>query len=195
MAIAHFAKNYRFSAVYSYDIDFRKKMVAKRQLAPAHRMTFWGTQHLELKNQHLHDQFIQQATCYNYKETGNKASNCPKKTRRSFNGKQFRFSLSPNPPFPYQAPASQAAGRATEIKQQRRTVASHQHQRRHVQLPQPRVSMLPTEPLPLSTRLQQMRPGRARRHQLRPQHVDCFSPAVQPGQRLTHALAPLLSGC
>ena len=111
-AIAQFAKSYRFSAVYSYDIDFRKKMAAERQLAPAHRTTFWGTQHLELKNQHLHDQFIQPATCYNCKETGHKASNCPKKTRRNFNGQQFRFAQSPTPPyqqFPFQAPAAPSA--------------------------------------------------------------------------------------
>ena len=88
-------------AVYAYDIDFRKKIAAERQLAPEHRTTFWAAQHLELKNQHLHNQWITPITCYTCKENGHTSQRCPRKLR----GNNFRQQMKPyTPPHAYQQP-------------------------------------------------------------------------------------------
>ena len=51
--ITSFAKKFKFSAVYNYDIDFRKTMAAERSLPPEYRTAKWEVQHEELKNEHL----------------------------------------------------------------------------------------------------------------------------------------------
>ena len=98
-AITQFSKSHKFEAVYSYDIDFRKKIAAERQLAPEHRTTFWAVQHLELKNQHLHNQLLAPVMCYTCKENGHTSRVCPKRPR----GNSYKQQLKPySPPNPYQ---------------------------------------------------------------------------------------------
>ena len=101
-AIAQFSTSYKFTAVYAYDIDFRRKMAAERQLAPIHRTTFWATQHLELKNQHLHGQMLTPIYCYTCHENGHMSKACPKKPRKGNFRQPFRnFGLSPAQSSPF----------------------------------------------------------------------------------------------
>ena len=98
-AITQFSKSHKFEAVYSYDIDFRKKIAAERQLPPEHRTTFWAVQHLELKNQYLHNQLLAPVVCYSCKENGHTSRACPKRPR----GNSFKHQLKPySPPNAYQ---------------------------------------------------------------------------------------------
>ena len=105
-AITQFAKSHRFPAVFAYDIDFRKKIAAERQLPPEHRTTFWATQHLELKNQHLHNQWIAPVVCYTCKENGHTSRVCPNSKKFS-RGSNFRpqSHSKPYPSFSYQQPS------------------------------------------------------------------------------------------
>ena len=67
--ITSFAKKFKFSAVYHYDIDFRKTMAAERSLPLEYRTVRWKIQHEELKNEHLSiDQFLAPKTCFKCKE-------------------------------------------------------------------------------------------------------------------------------
>ena len=112
--ITSFAKRFRFSAVYQYDIDFRKTIAAERSLPPAHRTAMWSQQHDELKNEHLNsEQLIPPKTCFKCNEKGHIASNCPNKhfsgqqnkNRTNFNGAKNYNHRFPNPPPPPPPPS------------------------------------------------------------------------------------------
>ena len=103
--ITSFAKKYKFSAVYNYDIDFRKILAAER--SEAYKSAFWDKQHDELKNEHLSiEQLKAPKNCYKCKEKGHIATNCPKKNdhvsgnknRSNFSGASNRAPAYPGPP-------------------------------------------------------------------------------------------------
>ena len=101
-AITQFAKSHRFPAVFAYDIDFRKKIAAEQQLPPEHRTTFWAIQHLELKNQHLHNQWIAPVVCYSCKENGHSSRVFPNSKKFS-KGSNFATNPFPGSPHPVAA--------------------------------------------------------------------------------------------
>ena len=94
--ITSFAKKFKFSAVYNYDIDFRKTMAAERSLPPEYRTAKWEVQHEELKNEHLSiDQFLAPKTCFKCKEKGHLANVCPNKNNNAFLGNKNRHNNNP----------------------------------------------------------------------------------------------------
>ena len=89
--ITSFAKKYKFSAVYNYDIDFRKTVAAERSLPPEHRTALWDKQHDELKNEHLTiDMLMAPKTCFKCKEKGHIATHCPNKNQQNVSGNKAR---------------------------------------------------------------------------------------------------------
>ena len=107
--LTSFALRYKFSAIYQYDIDFRKLIAAERSLPHAHRTAMWDRQHDELKNEHLSsDHLIPPKTCFKCNEKGHIATNCNKNIsgNRNRHGKQNnqRFQSHPPPPGPPPTP-------------------------------------------------------------------------------------------
>ena len=103
-----YAKRFRFSAVYSYDQAFRKKIAAERSHLPDHRTVFWDKQNDELMNEHLTvDRLIPPKTCYKCQQKGHMANNCSNKNlsglnknRQNSGGSSHNRFQTPPPPGP-----------------------------------------------------------------------------------------------
>ena len=75
--ITHLASQFRFLAVYAYDIDYRTHVAAERQLSPEDRTVTWGLTHDELKAIHLgEDRRLPLARCFKCNETDHLANKC-----------------------------------------------------------------------------------------------------------------------
>ena len=76
--ISVFARDYKFRAIYLYDMYFRRTIAAERSLHISHRTAFWNTHHLPLKNTYLtSDQILTKPTCYKCGQKGHMANKCP----------------------------------------------------------------------------------------------------------------------
>ena len=76
--IATLATQYRFAAVYSYDMDFRTLMATQRRVAPLERTASWGIIQPQLSVIHLPDrQRLPPLKCFKCGESGHTANRCP----------------------------------------------------------------------------------------------------------------------
>ena len=76
--ISTLATQFKFSAVYSYDIDFRCALAAQRKIPPSQRTAIWGIKNQELANIHLtENQRLPPPKCFTCNNTGHVATQCP----------------------------------------------------------------------------------------------------------------------
>ena len=76
--IGTLAAQYRFSAVYSYDIDFRNLIATQRRVSPKERTASWGSVQPQLQVIHLTDnQRLPPPKCFKCNESGHTANVCP----------------------------------------------------------------------------------------------------------------------
>ena len=76
--IGTLAMQYRFSAVYSYDMDFRNLMGTQRRLPPKDRTASWGSIQPQLQVTHLTDAYrLPPTKCFKCNEAGHTANLCP----------------------------------------------------------------------------------------------------------------------
>ena len=76
--ICTLATQFKFSAVYSYDVDFRNLIAAQKRCDNDDRTAKWGTKHPELAVIHLtEDQRLPPAKCFKCQEKGHTANRCP----------------------------------------------------------------------------------------------------------------------
>ena len=86
-SITHLARRYKFSAVYNYDIDFRRKMAGERFLGdPLDRTVFWGVENVEMKNENLFGEHLPPVYCYNCHTKGHLTHKCTKPFSGGGNG-------------------------------------------------------------------------------------------------------------
>ena len=114
--ITSYAKRFRFSAVYAYDVVFRKTVAAERSVHKDDRTCLWDKQNDDIKNEFLGvEQLLAPRTCFKCKEKGHMSANCPNpnknknfsgnNNRQGFNGARNmntgpRFPPGPPPPPP-----------------------------------------------------------------------------------------------
>ena len=108
--ITSYAKRYKFSAVYGYDVVFRKTVAAQRSVDDDDKTAFWDHQQDHIKNEFLGvEQLLAPRTCFKCKEKGHMSGSCPNKNknfsgnRQNFNGTRsggIRFPPGPPPPPP-----------------------------------------------------------------------------------------------
>ena len=76
--ITRFCTQFKFQAVYSYDINFRSMLAREKSVAPEQRTAVWGVKHEELACCHLtQDNRLPPTKCFNCNGSGHVASNCP----------------------------------------------------------------------------------------------------------------------
>ena len=79
-SITHKAREYKFNAVYQYDISFRKMISAERTLFPQQRSTRWETDNIQLMNLHLYGHMIPAPTCFKCGAKEHMAAKCPQRS-------------------------------------------------------------------------------------------------------------------
>ena len=105
-SITVFASQYKFGAVYLYDIDFRKKIANERDLTERKRTIWWGKEHQRLMVIHLWNKGLgadnSEIPCYNCGEKGHYANKCKKP--KGFKRNQNQMAMAPARPqyFPRQ---------------------------------------------------------------------------------------------
>ena len=74
--ISTLATQFKFSAVYSYDVDFRSALAAQRRCSV--KTIKWEEKNMELANIHLtEDQRLPPLKCFRCDSKGHVATNCP----------------------------------------------------------------------------------------------------------------------
>ena len=86
--ISTLATQFKFPAVYSYDVDFRHAIATQRKVPPTQRTAIWGVKNAELANAHLtEDQRLPPPKCYVCNDKGHLANNCPNPPKQKEGGR------------------------------------------------------------------------------------------------------------